>query len=82
MKEQKRQEILLEKKLDLVAFEEYASYNLGMIKGEYTEVIGDSDRGDDVIEAYDGNYNEGGIIKSIFKALSDKFTESWNNLLR
>ena len=52
-----------------------------MIKGEYKEVTGTS-RGEDTIESYDGNYSEGGWFTTVLKAISEKFTESWNNLLR
>ena len=79
--ELKAQELLLEKRINLVEFDEYASYSLGMIKGEYKEVTGTS-RGEDTIESYDGNYSEGGWFTTVIKAISEKFTESWNNLLR
>lgn len=80
--EQRTYEIMLDKKINLVEIDEYASYSLGMIKGDYTEVEGGNNRGTDSIESYEGNYAEGGLFTRILKAISDKFTSSWNNLLR
>ncbi len=80
--EQKAQELLLDKKINLVEIDEYASYSLGMIKGDYEEKTPNNDRGEDSIEAFDGNYSEGGLLAKILRAISEKFTESWNNLLR
>ena len=75
-------EIMLDKKINLVEIDEYASYSLGMIKGDYTEVEGGNNRGSDTIESFEGNYESGGLLARILRAISDKFTSSWNNLLR
>ena len=80
--EQRTYEIMLDKKINLVEIDEYASYSLGMIKGDYTEVEGGNNRGEDSIESFEGNYAEGGLFTRILRAISDKFTSSWNNLLR
>lgn len=80
--EKKAQELLLDKRINLVEFDEYASYSLGMIKGDYKEITGTSSRDEDTIEAYDGNYSESGWLTTVLRTISEKFTQSWNNLLR